>query len=164
MIAPGASPPITIPPDLRAALYDHATTTFPDECCGYLRGPASGATVDELVRCRNALAPAGGDGGSGSVPDLADRGPRDGFALDGPDLFAFARTLASPRPARILYHSHPTGRAYLSDLDRRLAAGPGGPVYPVQHLVLGVGAGGVAEVAQFGWDGAGFAELARWRP
>jgi len=110
---------------------------------GYLAGAVG---VEEVVRCTNAQ-------------DAPDRGPDRGFAIDGAELLAFARSFDGPRPARIVYHSHPNGRAYFSDTDRDLAIGAR---YPVQHLVVGVSADGVRECAQFVVAGNEIVELARW--
>ena len=64
----------------------------------------------------------------------------------------------APTPARIVYHSHTNGRAYLSEVDRQMALDSG---YPVQHLVIGVTADAVTVVAQFDFD---LVEVARWKP
>lgn len=122
-----------------AQIYAHARTAFPAECCGYVRGD------DEVVACTNAQD-------SGENPFAPDRGADSGFAIAGAELLAFARTFDSPRPARIVYHSHPNGRAYFSEVDRAAAATAGGPAYPVQHLVVGVTAVGIAEAALFAWS------------
>lgn len=152
--------PIAIPEDVLAAIYAHAIATFPDECCGYLVGAAPGA-VDAAVPCRNAQR-------SGSAPiaaEFAARGADTSFVIDGDELFRFARSFDTDRPARVVYHSHTNGRAYLSTLDRRMAAGP---AYPVQHVVIGVAAPSsvplISEVAQFAWsDPEGdYVEVARW--
>jgi proteasome lid subunit RPN8/RPN11 len=149
--------PVFVPARLREALYAHARRALPDECCGYLTGPARGAAVDALVACRNAQA-------DGAHPLVPARGADAGFVIGGAELFAFARSFDGPAPARVVYHSHTNGRAYLSDVDRAMAAGPSGPVYPVQHLVIGVDARRVTEVAQFAWsdDARDFVEVARW--
>jgi proteasome lid subunit RPN8/RPN11 len=81
--------------------------------------------------------------------------------IDGRELFDFARSFQSERPARVCYHSHPNGRAYFSDTDRRMAIDA---AYPVQHLVVGVTAERVVEVAQFAVAGEDVVELARWQP
>jgi proteasome lid subunit RPN8/RPN11 len=122
--------PIAIPDEILAAVYAHAIAAFPDECCGYLIGAAPGA-VDAVVACRNAQA--GGD--RPLAPELGARGAETSFAISGHELFQFARSFATDRPARIVYHSHTNGEAYLSTVDRRIAAGP---AYPVQHIVVGV--------------------------
>jgi len=150
--------PIAIPPEVRAAIYAHARAAFPHECCGYLVGAAPGA-VDAAVACRNAQA----DGGHPIAPA---RGAETGFVIEGDELLRFARSFDSACPARVIYHSHPNGRAYFSSVDRAMAAGP---AYPVQHVVIGVAPGAgdaprVTEVAQFAWsDAAGdHVEVARW--
>lgn len=147
---------ILIPERVRGIMYAHALATFPDECCGYLTGPAGGAAVDTAVACRNAQP----DGGNPVAPE---RGAETGFVIAGAELLAFARRFDTARPPRIVYHSHTSGRAYFSAVDRAIAAGP---AYPVQHLVLGVRADAVTEVAQFAWSSAvgDFVEVARWTP
>lgn len=127
-------------------IYAHARRTFPLECCGYLRG--SGALADELIACTNA------DGDH----------PERNFAIDGDELFLFARTFRTPRPALVIYHSHTNGRAYFSKTDRERSATPEGPHYDCQHLVVGLNADRIVEAAQFAWswDAKDFIELARW--
>ncbi|HET7506516.1 MAG TPA: Mov34/MPN/PAD-1 family protein [Kofleriaceae bacterium] len=155
---------IAIPDGVLAAIYAHAVATFPDECCGYLVGAAPGA-VDEAVACRNAQA-------DGLHPIAPERGADTGFVIAGAELLAFARSFDTDHPARIVYHSHTSGAAYLSAIDRQMAAGPAGPAYPVQHVVIGIalpaGAAGpaVTEVAQFAWSDAArdHVEVARWTP
>ena len=152
--------PIAIPEDVLAAIYAHAIAAFPDECCGYLVGSAPGA-VDAAVPCRNAQR----SGSAPITPELALRGADTSFLIDGDELFRFARSFDTDRPARVVYHSHTNGRAYLSTLDRRMAAGP---AYPVQHVVIGVTAPSpvplISDVAQFAWsDPEGdYVEVARW--
>lgn len=149
-----SSPPIAIPPALREQLYRHARRGFPDECCGYLVGPADGDTVEAAVECRNAQR-------DGDHPTEPQRGADTGFVIAGAELLSFARSFDGPRPARVVYHSHTNGRAYFSEVDRALATGP---AYPVQHLVIGVTALGVTEAAQYAWsaEARDHVEIARW--
>jgi len=142
---------LAIPEPLLAGLYAHALTAFPDEACGYLTGPRGAAAVDAMVACRNAQP-------DGEHPIAPARGADTGFVIAGAELLAFARTFDSSHPARIVYHSHTNGRAYLSDVDREMALASG---YPVHHLVIGLTAAGVTEVAQFDET---LAEIARWNP
>jgi proteasome lid subunit RPN8/RPN11 len=144
---------IAIPPAVLAAVYAHARDAFPDECCGYLVGDP----IDTCVRCRNAQT--GGD-----HPIAPERGADTAFAITGAELLAFAKSFDGPRPARIVYHSHPNGRAYFSRVDRESAAPGGTPAYPVQHLVVGLDAGAVTEAAQFAWRDGDYVEVARWTP
>lgn len=125
---------VELSPAVLERIYAHARAAFPAECCGYVRG------ADEVIACTNA----------------AETAPERHFAIDGRELFDFARSFDSDRPARIIYHSHPNGRAYFSATDLELAT-----AYPVQHLVVGVTAERVTEAALFASDGA---ELARWSP
>jgi proteasome lid subunit RPN8/RPN11 len=148
----GAAPtgPAPRPSDARADAIGGAAPTGP--------APRPSDAVDAIVACRNAQS-------DGTHPLVPARGADAGFVISGAELFAFARSFDGPAPARVVYHSHTNGRAYLSDVDRAMAAGPSGPVYPVQHLVIGVDAQGVTEAAQFAWsdDARDFIEVARWR-
>jgi proteasome lid subunit RPN8/RPN11 len=150
-----APPPIAIPDALRRDIYDHARAAFPAECCGYLAGGST--TVERVVRCTNAQA-------TGDHPVAPDRGADTGFVIAGRELLEFARSFDGVTPARVVYHSHTNGRAYFSSVDRAVAATADGPTYPVQHVVVGVTAAGVTEVAQFAWSEAtrDFVEIARW--
>lgn len=151
---------IALPDDVLAAIYAHALAAFPDECCGYLTGPSrddSGGPgiVDAVVPCRNAQL-------DGVHPLVPERGADTGFVIEGAELLRFARSFDGDRPARVVYHSHTNGQAYFSAVDRRMAAGP---AYPVQHVVIGVVAGAITEVAQFAWSeaAADHVEIARWQ-
>lgn len=143
-----------IPAAALDTIYARARAAYPAECCGYIVGDA----LDEVVACTNAQSP-------GTNPFAPDRHADRGFAIAGAELLAFARTFATPRPARVVYHSHTNGRAYFSEVDRVAAATSAGPVYPVDHLVIGVTAAGVTEAALFAWAATGeFVEIARWTP
>jgi proteasome lid subunit RPN8/RPN11 len=138
---------VVIAHHLLAAIAAHARAAFPRECCGYLCGERDNRAVDEVVACRNAA-----DG-------------CDAYAIDGRELFAFASSFASRRPALVAYHSHTNGQAYFSARDRAYAlAGSDRPTYPVQHLVIGVQGGICTEAALFAWDPATavFVEVARF--
>jgi proteasome lid subunit RPN8/RPN11 len=123
------APSASVRADLLEQVYAHAREMFPLECCGYL-------TEQRAVRCTNALA-----------------SPTH-FAIGGRELLDFARSFDGPEPARVLYHSHTNGRAYISPTDREQAG-----AYPVTHLVVGITAEGITEAALFD---AHFVELARW--
>ena len=102
---------VRIPDAVLAAVEAHACEAFPHECCGYLRGHQSGNEVDEVVRCRNAQT-------DGEHPTHPERGAETGFVITGTELFAFAKTFQTDRPAAIVYHSHTNGRAYFSAVER----------------------------------------------
>lgn len=151
--------PLEIPSDILAMVYQEARQAFPAECCGWLTGSSGGQAV-------NAVRPADNDQASGGHPTASDRTSESAYVFNSADLMALNHSLDSDAPALIIYHSHPNGRAYLSDTDRTVATSPwgDGPAYPVQQLVVGIDADRVVESALFGWDddSGEFVELARY--
>ena len=145
---------VRIPDDQLRAIFAEARRAFPHECCGW--------TTDDGVRpCANAQGTSGGD-----HPTAPERGAETAYVIAGADLLELARSLDGPNPPRIIYHSHPNGRAYFSATDREVATSPwgDGPAYPVEHLVVGVDGARVTEAALFAWsdDAGGWIEVARW--
>ncbi len=153
--APGA---VEIPRGLLEAVYREARRAFPAECCGWLAGPKGGA-VSELRACANQQA-------GGEHPTAPERSAETAYVIAGDDLLAFARSFDGERPARVIYHSHPNGRAYLSETDIAVATSPwgDGPAWPVQQLVVGIDAAAVREAALYAWSEptSGFVEVARF--
>ena len=151
--------PLRIPESILEAVYREARAAFPAECCGWLTGPAGENAVDAIRPAVNAQS-------DGSHPTAAERTAETAYVFNSADLMALNCSLDSDAPARIIYHSHPNGRAYLSETDRTVATSPwgDGPAYPVQQLVVGIDGERVAEAALFGWndDAPGFVEIARF--
>jgi len=145
--------PIRIPDEVMAVVHAEARRAFPAECCGFLVGPKGGDHVTRARPCKNATG--------AEHPTAPERGAETAYVIAGEDLLALARSLDGPEPARIIYHSHPNGRAYFSATDQAVARDPwgDGPMYPVQQLVVGVDAGGVTEARLFDWDGGQFVEI-----
>ncbi len=147
-----------IPHALLEAIYKEARRAFPAECCGWLAG-ARGCALSEVRPCANQQA-------AGEHPTAPERGADSAYVIAGDDLLAFARSLDGDRPARVIYHSHPNGRAYLSATDIAVAMSPwgDGPAYPVQQLVVGIDEAAVREAALFAWNEATgrFVEVARF--
>ena len=156
---PNFAEPLNIPPELLSAVYREARAAFPAECCGWLSGPAGGSGVD-------AIRPVVNDQAAGNHPTVAERTAESAYVFSTSDLLELNASLDSDSPPRIIYHSHPNGRAYLSDTDRTVATSPwgDGPAYPVQQLVVGIDGERVVEAALFDWsdDEGGFVELARF--
>jgi proteasome lid subunit RPN8/RPN11 len=150
--------PIDIPVALMKQVFAEARRAYPAECCGWLVGPAGGA-VHGVRPCVNAQH-------SGEHPTAADRSADTAYVIAGEDLLAFNRGFKDPSPPRIIYHSHPNGRAYFSATDQDVAKSPwgDGPAYDVQQLVVGIDATRVTEAALFAWSDAagGFVEIARY--
>jgi proteasome lid subunit RPN8/RPN11 len=124
----------------RREIAAHAVAAFPHECCGYV-------TATAVIRCANASAD-----------------PPTRYEIGGAELLALVRSFDSPEPALAIYHSHTNGRAYFSGRDAAIAASSAGPVYPVDHVVLGVTPTGIAEGARFAWSAAAraYVETERW--
>lgn len=152
-------PPIEIPRELLLAVFREARAAFPHECCGWLVGPRGAARAERLRPCRNAYDPA-------THPTATERTSETAYVIAGPDLLELARSFDGPEPARVIYHSHPNGRAYFSETDQRVAADPWGegPMYPAQQLVVGIDAERVVEAKLFDWsdDARAFVEIARY--
>ncbi len=152
--------PIIIPRALLHEVFRHARDVFPAECCGWLAGPRGGHDVATIRPCRNAQETAQ------NVSAAADaRTAETAYVIAGDDLRELSRAHdRSETPPRILYHSHPNGRAYFSDTDQLAAAPLGEPSYEVQHLVVGIDAGRVTEAALFDWSESEerYVEIARF--
>lgn len=153
----GRPAPIAIPRALLVEVYRAARAAFPAECCGWLVGPRGGDEVTRVRAAINAYDPA-------SHPTAADRTAETAYVIEGAELLELNRGLDGPEPARIVYHSHPNGRAYFSSTDLAVATDPWGegPMLPVQQLVVGIDAGRVVEARLFAWDDSsrGFVEVA----
>ena len=153
------SEPLEIPAEIMQAVFRQARQSFPAECCGWLSGPAKSTAVD-------GIRPVVNDQASGNHPTVAERTAEAAYVFSTADLLELNNSLDTETPARIIYHSHPNGRAYLSETDRTVATSPwgDGPAYPVQQLVVGINGERVVEAALFDWDDdAGeFVEIARF--
>lgn len=152
--------PFAIPDEVMHAVFREARAAFPAECCGWLSGPRDGASVDAVRPCQNSQA-------QGVHVNAAanDRGDDLAYAIVGDDLLALVADYdKSSSPPRIIYHSHPNGRAYFSDTDAADATPFGEPSFDVQQLVVGIDGERVTEAALFDWSDADsvFVEVARY--
>lgn len=155
----GDAAPVAIPRALLEDAFREARRAFPLECCGWMAGPRTGRAVDQLRPCANQQA-------AGEHPTAPERGAETAYVIAGADLIALVRSLDGDRPAQVIYHSHPNGRAYLSATDLAVATSPwgDGPAYPVQQLVIGIDREAVREAALFAWSegSVAFVEVARY--
>ena len=151
--------PLQVPRDILEAIYRQARREYPDECCGWLSGDKDGYAVTAVRACVNMQA-------QGNHPSAPSRSAETAYVFGAHDLIELNRSLDSDTPARIIYHSHPNGQAYLSEIDRGVAVSPwgDGPAYPVQQLVIGIDAHRVVDAALYDWsDSDGdFIEIARF--
>ena len=120
-----ADDPLALPIAVLEDIYRQARAEFPNECCGYLIGRGA---ATELRRCVNfqdrlhALDPA-------TYPRTA----ANGYNIYGRELRELVASFDSPRPATVIYHSHPRVGAYFSREDELAALAAG---YPVDYLVI----------------------------
>lgn len=125
-------------PALLINVYQHTLESYPDECCGLI--------IDHSVRrCLNRM-----DELHRLDPVGYPRSGRTGFCFSHDDIFFLERTFESDHQRRIIYHSHPNGRSYLSEDDLRTAS-----LYRANHvpsltyLVVGVKSSRLVEAALF---------------
>src|SRR5262249_33837623 len=97
-----------------AEIYTHARETYPEECCGFLIGPRDSAGVDEVRRCVNEQ-----NRYHALDPERFPRTARIAYYLGGKDLRFLMQSLETPRPVKIIYHSHIDVGSYFSDEDIR---------------------------------------------
>ena len=155
-----APEPIKVPQSALEDIFQHARESFPNECCGWLTGAHDSDSADGVRRAVNAYDPE-------SHPTAKDRTAETAYVISDSDLLELATSLDNDVRPRIIYHSHPNGRAYFSPTDRANAADPwgDGPAYPVQQIVIGIDGDRVVEARQFAWDDeAGeFVEIAEFK-
>lgn len=140
-------------------IYRRARKEYPRECCGWLAG-------DE--ECPDIVRPCENMQDQGNHPIAPGRTAETAYVFSPVDLLALNRSFDSDQPARIIYHSHTNGRAYLSNIDRRAATSPWGdepaPAYDVLQLVVGIDGQRLVEAALFEWsdDAKDFVEVKRF--
>ena len=151
--------PIDIADNLLHELYRQAREVYPFECCGWLEGSWEENVASVSRQCVN-------NQDAGNHPTASDRTAETAYVIEGSDLLEFNNKLDSSNPPVVIYHSHPNGKAYLSETDRQVATSPwgDGPSYPVQQLVIGIDGESVVEAALFAWsDSHGeFVEISRY--
>jgi len=142
-----APEPIEVPRSALEEMFAHARESFPNECCGWLTGDKDENTAGGVRRAINAYEPE-------THPTAKDRTAQTAFVISDGDLLELSRTLDDDVRPRIIYHSHPNGRAYFSPTDKANASDPwgDGAAYPVQQIVIGIDGDRVVEARLFAWD------------
>jgi proteasome lid subunit RPN8/RPN11 len=147
--------PLPLPmlsPEVLAEIYAHARETYPEECCGFLIGPRDSALIDEVRRCMNEQIRY-----HALDPERFPRTARIAYYLGGRDLRFLMQGLETPRPVKIIYHSHIDVGSYFSAEDIRAALGrepddTAEPLYPVDHIVIDAQAKHIGGAKLFRWD------------
>ena len=151
--------PINVPRSTIEKIYRLARQAYPNECCGWLTGSKDSNEAPGVRSARNAYEPE-------THPTAKNRSTQTAFVIADGDLLALNKTLDDDIRPRIIYHSHPNGRAYFSETDKANASDPwgDGPTYPVHQIVVGIDEDRVQEARQFAWDAKGedFVEIAEY--
>ena len=151
--------PINVPRASIEEIYKLARESYPNECCGWLTGNKGSNEAPGVRPAINAYEPE-------THPTAKDRSAQTAFVIADGDLLALNRTLDDNVRPRIIYHSHPNGRAYFSETDKVNASDPwgDGPAYPVHQIVVGIDGDRVQEARQFAWDDEAedFVEIAEY--
>ncbi len=142
----------TISAQVLAEIYTHARETYPEECCGLLIGPRDTTGVDEVRRCVNEQ-----NRYHALDPEQFPRTARIAYYLGGRDLIFLMQSIETPRPVKIIYHSHIDVGSYFSAEDIRAALGrepddTAEPQYPVDHIVIDAQADHIGGAKLFRWD------------
>jgi len=142
----------TLSPQVLAEIYAHARETYPEECCGFLIGPRDSALVDEVRRCVNEQ-----NRYHALDPERFPRTARIAYYLGGKDLRFLMQSIDTPRPVKIIYHSHIDVGSYFSAEDTRAALGrepddTTEPLYPADHVVIDTQEDHIGGAKMFRWD------------
>lgn len=127
------------------AIYLHAASTYPEECCGFVFGNAE---VHRGENIQNQLRKL--------QPDRFMRTAANGYTFSVADTQLLNSSFCSDNAVRVIYHSHPDVGAYFSQEDTEKALFMGHPIFPVAYLVIDVRASQVMGAKLFEWKGEGF--------
>ncbi len=112
-------------------IYRSAIEQYPEECCGLILQQG----ICPCPNIQNQLHQLD--------PSNYPRTAANAFTFAAADALFLSRNINSTNPVKIIYHSHPDVGAYFSYTDKTSALYEGQPIYPVDHLVIGVQNGSV---------------------
>lgn len=110
-----------------SAIYQHASRCYPKECCGFV---LSDASVREGTNIQDQL--------HATDPQRYRRTAANGYTFSVADTVFLNSSFRSQNPVSVIYHSHPDVGAYFSREDIEKALYAGGPIFPVDYLVVDV--------------------------
>lgn len=131
-----------LPPSLMAEVEAHAVEAYPNECCGFLCGPAARSL--ELASAIRGVNEA--DRYHRLDPVRFPRTARTYFKIN--ELWAartFEAQAARREPVKVIYHSHTDAGAYFSEEDAATFASAGQLMWPCAFLVVSVHQGEVRD-------------------
>jgi proteasome lid subunit RPN8/RPN11 len=139
---PWISGELTIAASVMSELEAHALETYPNECCGFVSGPAEEPLVlDAAVRETNEA-----DKYHKLDPVTFPRTARTYFKINELRAAkAFEAGDASGRPIKVIYHSHCDAGAYFSQEDAATFASDNLLMWPCAFIVVSVQDGKLAD-------------------
>ncbi len=150
---------IQIKPRIIDAIYRHALSVYPSECCGIVIGKKGDPqSFEQTFPCSNLQ-----DEMHTRDPQCFPRTSQTAYFLDPKELLKIQRIARNlTMEMRIIYHSHVDVGAYFSEEDKKRATYDGNPLYPgVMYLVVDVTKDKTRGAKCFGWstEEKDFAEL-----
>jgi len=133
---------LTITREVLAELEAHALETYPNECCGFVSGPAAEpALLDQSQRETNEA-----DKYHKLDPVTFPRTARTYFKINELRAAkAFSAGEQAGRPIKVIYHSHCDAGAYFSQEDAATFASDNLLMWPCAFIVVSVQDGKIAE-------------------
>ncbi|MET0385063.1 MAG: Mov34/MPN/PAD-1 family protein [Polyangiales bacterium] len=133
---------LELPSAVLEELHAHALATYPDECCGFVSGPA--ATPSQLSKSEREVNEA--DKFHKLDPETFPRTARTYFKINELRAArAFERGEKAGEPIKVIYHSHCDAGAYFSAEDAATFASDNTLMWPCAFIVVSVMAGKIAE-------------------
>lgn len=133
---------LVITREVLAELEAHALSTYPNECCGFVSGPAQEPRLlDEAQRAENEA-----DKYHRLDPVTFPRTARTYFKINELRAAkAFDAGAREGRPIKVIYHSHCDAGAYFSQEDAATFASDKQLMWPCAFIVVSVQSGVIAE-------------------
>ena len=133
---------LQLPAAILAELHAHALEAYPEECCGFVSGPAA-----EPKRLTKAVREANEANKFHKLdPETFPRTARTYFKINELRAArAFDQGEKAGEPIKVIYHSHCDAGAYFSAEDAATFSSEGTLMWPCAFIVVSVQAGKVAE-------------------
>ena len=136
-----------LPSAILAHLRQHAESTFPDECCGFVVERGGQLVVERVANVQNERHAAHPEQFPRTAATAYTMGPEAAPVLVDHDRGRLT--------IRVIYHSHPQHEAYFSAEDVKQATVWDEPSYPdATQIVMSVIDGRVRDTKAFRWDEA----------
>jgi len=133
---------LELPAAVLHELHEHALACYPDECCGFIAGPAD--KPKQLTHAQREVNEA--DKFHKLDPVTFPRTARMYFKINELRAArAFEQGEKSAQPIKVIYHSHCDAGAYFSQEDAATFASDNALMWPCAFIVVSVVAGRVAE-------------------